>query len=257
LKVAKSKAAKSLGWIAAALLVLLAGPLAVLASGRVDFGRQWYTASRDTAGLAPAAALEKGAVVQVYGARTVRWRGAFGIHSWIAVKRSGAPGYTTYQVLGWRAYRGVRAVDVRHDAVPDGRWFGELPELLADRRGAGVDVLIDRIEAAVADYPWPDRYRVWPGPNSNTFIAHIARAVPELRVDLPPTAIGKDFLGPTTLFARTPSGTGWQVSLYGLLGVSAALEEGLELNLLGLSVGLDVNDLALRLPGIGRVGFTR
>src|SRR5690606_20136220 len=107
---------------------------------------------------------------------------------------------------------------------------------------------------AVADYPWPDRYRVWPGPNSNTFIAHIAREVPELRVDLPPTAIGKDFLGPTTFLAPTPSGTGWQVSLYGLLGAAVALEEGVEFNLLGLSVGVDVNDLALRLPGIGRVG---
>ena len=28
-----------------------------------------------------------------------------------------------------------------------------------------------------------------------------------------------------------------------------------EVNLLGLSFGVDVNDLALRLPGIGRVGF--
>lgn len=246
--------AKSVAWIVGVVLVLLAGPLAVLASGRVDLGTQWRSASRDGTGLAPDPAVEAGAVVQVYGARTVRWRGAFGIHSWIAVKRSGASEYTSYQVIGWRAYRGVRAVDIRHGVVPDGRWFGELPDLLADRRGAGVDALIDRIEAAVADYPWPDRYRVWPGPNSNTFIAHIAREVPELRVDLPPTAIGKDFLGPTTFFAPTPSGTGWQVSLYGVLGVSVALEEGVEINLLGLSAGIDFNDLALRLPGIGRVG---
>ena len=41
---------------------------------------------------------------------------------------------------------------------------------------------------------------------------------------------------------------------YGLLGASLAWEEGLELNLMGLSAGIDVNDLALRLPGIGRVG---
>ena len=57
----------------------------------------------------------------------MHWRGAFGIHSWIVVKRSGAPQYTLYQVLGWRAYRGGRAVDVRPGAVPDGRWFGEFP----------------------------------------------------------------------------------------------------------------------------------
>lgn len=241
-------------WVVGILVALLTGPLAVVASGRVELGSHWRSASRDTTGQAPDPAVETGAVVQVYGARTVRWRGAFGIHSWIAVKRSGAPEYTTYQVLGWRAYRGGRAVDIRRGAIPDGHWFGEFPDLLAERRGAGVDALIDRIETAVADYPWPDRYRVWPGPNSNTFVAHIARQVPELGLDLPSTAIGKDFLGPTTFFAATPSGTGWQVSLYGLLGASLAWEEGLELNLLGLSAGIDVNDLALRLPGIGRVG---
>jgi hypothetical protein len=242
-------------WFAGIMVALLIGPLGIVASGRVDLGTQWRSASRDTSGQAPDPAVETGAVVQVYGARTVRWRGAFGIHSWIAVKRSGAAEYTNYQVLGWRAYRGGRAVDVRRGAIPDGHWFGEVPDLLAERRGAGVDALIDRIEEAVAGYPWPDRYRVWPGPNSNTFVAHIARRVPELGVDLPPTAIGKDFLGPTTFFAATPSGTGWQVSLYGLLGASLAWEEGIEVNLLGLSAGLDVNDLALRLPGLGRVGL--
>ena len=51
---------------------------------------------------------------------------------------------------------------------------------------------------------------------------------------------------------RIPSGTGWQVSLLGLLGVGVAWEEGIELNILGLSAGLDLNDLGLRLPGIGR-----
>ena len=44
-------------------------------------------------------------------------------------------------------------------------------------------------------YPYADSYRVWPGPNSNTFTAFVLREVPELRVDLPPTAIGKDYLG--------------------------------------------------------------
>jgi hypothetical protein len=236
------------------MLVLLAGPIAVLASGSVDLGPGWRAASRGSSGQAPDPALDLAAVVQVYGARTVRWRGAFGIHSWIAAKRTGESEYTTYQVIGWRAYRGLSAVDIRHGAVPDGHWFGQHPELLADRRGEGVDALIDRIEAAVKSYPWPDRYRVWPGPNSNTFVAHVARQVPELGLDLPPTAIGKDFLGDTRVFAAAPSGTGWQVSLYGLFGATLAWEEGIELNVLGLAAGIDFNDFALRLPGLGRVG---
>ena len=97
--------------------------------------------------------------------------------------------------------------------------------------------LIDRVEAAVADYPYQNSYQTWPGPNSNTFTAFIGRAVPELRLDLPPTAIGKDYLGLTTFAAATPSGTGYQLSLFGLLGLSLAVEEGLELSLLGLNLG--------------------
>jgi hypothetical protein len=140
-------------------------------------------------------------------------------------------------------------------AGPDNHWFGSRPARLVDLRGAEVDALIDKVEAAVKSYPHADRYHSWPGPNSNTFIAHIGRAVPELRLDLPPTAIGKDFLANGDLAARAPSGTGVQVSLFGLGGLLIGWEEGLEVNVLGLSFGLDVNRPALRVPAVGRVGF--
>jgi hypothetical protein len=135
----------------------------------------------------------------------------------------------------------------------DGYWFGNRPELLSDLRGEGVDEIISRIEAAVATYPYPGTYRVWPGPNSNTFTAHVLRAVPELKVDLPATAIGKDYLG-TQLMARTPSGTGGQVSLFGVAGVLAGVEEGVELNLLGLTFGINPKRLSLKLPMVGNIG---
>jgi hypothetical protein len=86
---------------------------------------------------------------------------------------------------------------------------------------------------AVATYAYPDSYNAWPGPNSNTFTAHIGREIPELRLTLPPLAVGKDYLPDGRFFARTPSGTGYQMSLHGLLGVSAATDEGFELNVLG------------------------
>ena len=95
-------------------------------------------------------------------------------------------------------------------------------------------------------------YTVWPGPNSNTFLAHVARNVPELRLDIPPTAIGKDYRRWYEPFARSPSGTGFQVSLLGLAGLMLGLEDGLEVNFLGLSFGVDFRPPALRLPGLGR-----
>ena len=126
-----------------------------------------------------------------------------------------------------------------------------------DRRGEGVDGLIARVQAAVESYPYPTSYRTWPGPNSNTFTAYLGRAVPELRLDLPATAIGKDFIPGGLPAAMAPSGTGVQLSLFGLLGVLAGVEEGLELNVLSLTFGVDVKRPALKLPVVGRLGFSR
>ena len=232
-------------------LLLFLGPLGVLAFGDVDLRTAWHQTSRESTGTAPDPAKVREAVVQVYGARTVRWRGAFGIHPWIAVKRTGADTYTTYQIIGWRAYRGGDALVASESQAPDTRWYGAAPQLLAEHRGPQVDAMIDRIEAAVALYPWGTTYRLWPGPNSNTFVAFVARQVPELGLDLPPTAIGKDYLGPASFFAPAPSGSGWQLSLWGLAGMTVAREEGVEINLLGLGVGVDANDMRLRLPGWG------
>ena len=238
------------------VLLLLLGPMGVLASGTLDMHTPWQQTNNASTGQAPDPAVERRAVVQVFGARTVRWRGAFGIHPWIAVKRAGADHYTTYQVVGWRAQNGEQALVTGSRRHPDARWYGAYPQLLADHRGTGADGMIDAIEAAVAAYPWGHEYRLWPGPNSNTFVAWVARRVPALHLDLPPTAIGKDYLGASTFVDHAPSGTGWQLSLLGLAGVTVAREEGLELNLLGLGFGIDVNDLQLRLPGFGKLPST-
>ena len=210
---------------------------------------------RGGVGLAPDPATTPEAVVQVYGARCARWRGYFGVHTWIAVKPTGASAYTIYEVMDSYFRRTGSAVLVRKRA-PDARWFGSAPGLLADKRGAGVDALIRRIDQAAREYPYAHEYVVWPGPNSNTFTAHVARAVPELEADLPPTAIGKDYLG-DRLLAKAPSGSGFQVSLFGLLGALASGVEGFEVNVLGLSLGVDPFSPAIRLPLLGRLGAER
>ncbi|MDH3637459.1 MAG: DUF3750 domain-containing protein [Gammaproteobacteria bacterium] len=235
----------------ALVAILLLGPLGVLAFGELDLKTHWRAASRASSDQAPDPRDEPAALIQVYGARAHNWRGAFGIHTWIATKRRAAGQYTVYQAIGWNLYRGRPVLTVSRGGPPDLLWFNAKPEILLERRGAGVEALIDRVEAAVAAYPFPWQYRVWPGPNSNTFTAFVARQVPELRLDLPPTAIGKDYLVDGQLIDHMPSGTGWQVSLKGLLGVGLGWEEGIEFNILGLSAGIDPKDFALRLPGIG------
>ena len=214
----------------------------------------WSEARRDSSGISPHPADHDEAVVQVFAARAWSWRGALGVHTWIVTKPAGANFYTRWEVIGWGVRYGRSAVRVGA-GVPDGYWFGSPPMLLADVRGEAAEAAIQQVKAATASYPYGDQYAVWPGPNSNTFIAHVLRLSPALQVDLPPTAIGKDFLVDGGVVARTPSGTGWQVSLAGLAGLMVAMDEGIEVNLLGFTIGVDVLRPALKLPGIGRLGF--
>ena len=210
----------------------------------------WRTASREPVGLAPDPAELKEAVIQVYGARTLGAKGLFGVHTWVAVKPADAKEWTVYEVVGWRL-RWSESALVVHSRPPDARWFGAAPELYADRRGPGVGELIERIDKAARAYPYAAEYRAWPGPNSNTFTAWIAGAVPELEVDLPATAIGKNYLG-SSIVGAAPSGSGVQLSLGGVLGLAVSAVDGLELNVLGLNFGISPN--GVKLPMLGRVG---
>jgi hypothetical protein len=78
--------------------------------------------------------------------------------------------------------------------IPDRYWYGEKPRLLKEHRGAGVDELIAAVDQAAQAYPWKQTYKAFPGPNSNTFIAWLAKEVPQLELELPFTAIGSGYL---------------------------------------------------------------
>ena len=203
------------------------------------------------AGLAPDPETTKEAVVQVYGARTMGVKGLFGVHTWIAVKPTDAPSWTVYEIIGWRLRWSDTALVIR-ERQPDAPWFGSQAELYGEKRGERVDEIIARIDKLARAYPYANTYTLWPGPNSNTFVAWIARQVPELQADLPATAVGKDYLG-SKFVSTAPSGTGFQFTLAGLLGIAAGPVEGFELNILGLNFG--VSGSGVKLPVAGRVSL--
>lgn len=214
----------------------------------------WRTADRSSAGIAPDPKIERAAVVQVYAARAIRWRGFFAVHTWIATKEKNADHYITYHVMGFRIKSTGSSVVVGEE-IPDRKWFGAEVDLIEEIRGAPAERAIPQIQAAVQNYPYQSSYRAWPGPNSNTFVSHILRQVPELGVELPPHAIGKDWIHDAQLIGWTESGTGAQVSVFGALGMTLGLAEGIEVNVLGFSFGLDFWRPALKLPLAGRLGF--
>jgi hypothetical protein len=214
-----------------------------------DGPRSWRDADWSSTGLLPPAAQDTPARVIVFTATTGAWKGIFSVHSWIVLKHANASTWTRYDVVGW-------GLPVRtNNWPPDGRWFGNTPVAIADVSGADAENLIPHIEAAVNDYRFSHAgdYRIWPGPNSNSFVAAVLRAVPELGVALPPNAVGRDYRG--AFYAGwTDSGTGIEFNLYGLAALRLGWIEGVEVNLFGLVAGLDLRRPGVKLPGFGRIG---
>ncbi len=213
-------------------------------------GAGWRTADRSSIGHLPPARVPE-AVVRVFAAQTVRWRGIFATHCWIVFKQAGAGRYTRYDYTAWGAPIRLNGFE------PDGRWFGHVPEIVVAADGAAAEALIPRMQAAIAGYAFgnPGDYRAWPGPNSNTFVAAVLDAVPEIGASLPPTAIGRDYPYDGRWLRRTASGCGFRLSLGGYAGLTLAWIEGIELNLLGAVAGIDIRRPAIKLPGLGRLGL--
>jgi uncharacterized protein DUF3750 len=210
---------------------------------------QWSRWDRAVQSRLGDAAVHPEARILVMTGRTRGWKGALALHSWIVFKRANDPAWHRYDVAGW-------GNPVRVNWWPPDLWFGEYGEVVADIKGAQAQALIPRIEAAISDYRYANAgdYVMWPGPNSNTFVATVLRAVPELGAMLPPNAVGRDFR-PLPYLGLTDSGTGIEASLWGVLGVKVGWVEGIELNVLGLVAGLDLRHPALKVPGFGRIGF--
>ena len=167
------------------ILVLLTGPLWVYLSGQLDLKTHWSSASRESTGTAPSPQRFPEASVRVYYARSFHWRGAFGVHSWLAIKEKNGSSYQIFQVIGWRLFGNHSSVDV-HWGDPARYWYGEKPILLGEISGADAEKAIPKIRDAAENYPYAWNYRVWPGPNSNTFISHLIRSAENFPFGLPP-----------------------------------------------------------------------
>lgn len=211
---------------------------------------EWRTADRSSAGLLPPATRDQPAIVRVFSARTVSWRGIVATHSWIVVKEVGSSAYKRFDYTAWGTPIWVDRF------VADGLWFGSRPETVFAADGAAAAAMIPRIRETIAHYRYANLgdYKAWPGPNSNTFVAAVMSAVPDMRASLPPTAIGKDFPYDGRWFGLTPSGTGIRVNAGGYFGLTLGWVEGLEINVLGAVAGIDFLHPGLKLPALGRIG---
>lgn len=216
-----------------------------------DRPESWRTADWSASGILKAADSDPEAAIYVLAARTGGLKGALSVHSWIVFKKAGPSAYVRYDKVGW-------GMPVRRNAyAPDGRWYSNIPKVVHAVRGEEAVRLIPKVEAAIETYPYAMRggYRIWPGPNSNSFVAHVLREVPELDARMPPNAAGRDYAPGLASLRWLPEG-GVHATLGGLIGFSAGLKAGLEIHFLGLVAGVDFARPALKIPALGRIGLT-
>ena len=112
---------------------------------------------------------------------------------------------------------------------------------------------INKVLVDSSKYPKRNIYFAWPGPNSNTYIAWILRKS-KVAADLHPMAIGKDYLG---IFGvrRSTTQTGVQCESP-FLGIKVGFLDGLEIHILGLTIGIDILRPAIKTP-FGRLGLPK
>lgn len=212
----------------------------------------WNQADWSSAGIFPSVANDTDAVVYVMAAKTGRWKGGFAVHTWIVTKPEGAPNYTRYEVVGWGKPLRVNAY------APDARWYSNEPQIVKVIHGNQAKSIIPKIEKAVAQYPYSDRgdYNLWPGPNSNSFVSYVLNQVPEIGIVAPANAVGRDFIAGGKFVNIDPDWLNIQVTYKGYVGFALGRRSGFELHFIGLTVGIDILNPAIKVPGFGRIGFS-
>lgn len=169
-------------------------------------------------------------------------------HAWIVANKADGSELRRYELLG-DAFASVTSDPFR--------WFGSGDVALHGVLEGGKTEIAAVIECLERETPLYNEehptYFPMPGPNSNTYVDQMLRRC-DIHCELPATAIGKDYRGVIGA-SVTSGGTGVQLETW-LGGVKVGVKEGVELHILGLSIGVDLWPPALIVPvNPGRLGF--
>lgn len=171
----------------------------------------------------------------------------FAHHYWFDVKR-GEDDWVRLEHDG----RKVSVQPLGDDPFADERWDHEVV-VWEHLSGEAAHDVANELLRQTQQYENRDDYTYWPGPNSNTYIARMARRVDGLIVPFHHNAIGKDYarilqVGPTA------TGTGLELET-AFLGVEIGVREGVELHLGQLTFGVGLAPPALKIPFLPLLSF--
>lgn len=177
------------------------------------------------------------------------WISLWADHAWIDLRVDGA--WKRVEIRSRRS--GVRVEELDPEAAfADERW-GRGVHVVTTYRGAEAERIGLAILAEAMRYPRREDYRAFPGPNSNTFVVWLSRRIPGFALELYPTALGKDYPGWFHAGVSTTR-TGVQLDT-AIVGAQVGLKEGVELHLLGLTIGVGLWPPQLKLPFLRGIPF--
>jgi hypothetical protein len=165
-------------------------------------------------------------------------------HPWFGVRRKGETSWRIYEVGGGGSSDSPFGGHGYGSPILHKVWVGDDGDRAAD--------CIDKVAPDIK-HDIEHNYIMYPGPNSNTFGDRVLRKC-HLHASLPSTSIGKDWRG--LIGAGISSeGTGVQFETP-IIGFKIGLKEGIEVHVIGLSIGIDFWPPAIIVPmGPGRIGF--
>ena len=221
------------------------------ASGSLEHSRKtiWMASS---AGILQKSPPKNEAQIFVFTARTGGLKGALATHSWLVLKPLGSNSYDRYDVVGWGSPVRKNAYDA------DGHWYSNKPVITYQVVGKKAQELLPQLENANANYPWRKHgdYTLWPGPNSNTFVANVLQQVPKLAAFTPSTAVGRDFPADGKWIRRRKDGAVF-ATLGGYFGFVFGGGIGLEVNFLGLVAGANPSAGEVKIPTFGAISLPK
>jgi hypothetical protein len=165
-------------------------------------------------------------------------------HAWIVANVPGEPSFRRFELGGGGSGDPFRYFGGGEVAVHG------IVHYQGDELAEKVDCLAREEQAY--DRQHPDYFPI-PGPNSNTIVDFMLRHC-SIHVELPATAIGRDYRGLIGA-SVTSLGTGVQLETWAV-GVKLGLEEGVEVHVLDLPLGVHLWPPAITVPvNPGRIGF--
>jgi len=175
------------------------------------------------------------------------WPTRFAHHTWLDVKLGS-------EAMWWRAEiasseSGVVFLPIDASRARDDTWYSRRGvRLLATIEGEPARRVAEALPRLCKelDARYADGYLRWPGPNSNTFVADLARELPDLAFVFDANAIGKDWPGWFDA-GVTSSRTGLHLDTP-IAGAALGLRDGVELHALGLTLAVRLWPPSLALP---------